>query len=115
MAKQERHGAAHTIKSWRATQHTSPHGDIVATATVDSDHPYTHQASVTRGGAGFSAGLDYTSAIGPSGINTEQFSAGPFRTQRRAQIAASSLLDRAEADKADNYRTGSKTLSYEDL
>lgn len=117
MAKQERNGAAHRITRWRPItpgDQTGPRGTTVSRRR-EGEGNYTHDLAVTQGSRGYTADIDYTSYVGHEGVYSDQFSAGPFKTQRRAEIAGGALYDRAEADTADEYKTGSDFTSAEEL
>jgi hypothetical protein len=107
----ERHGAAHRITAWRPVSGwTSSQGPIVSALNL-GEGDWQHRLEVTKHSAapGYSVSLDFTRDVNRGGIHTEQYSAGPFRTQRYAEIAGEALTNRVEAGRkaADQYRTGS--------
>lgn len=104
-----RHSPRRKADAWRPiTGQTNTKGSIVAAKYLGED-PYEHRLEVTQGRSspGFSADVDYVENVAHHGTETSQYSAGPFRTQRRAEIAAESLANRAYSGKGEMYKTGS--------
>ena len=92
-------------------------GNVVASRS-EGEGEYAHNLDVTqhRGDTGFSADLDYTRAVNQGGIETEQYQAGPYKTQRRAEIAGDALLNRAEAGKrVEDYQVGEYYESADEI
>jgi hypothetical protein len=106
----ERHGAAHRITSWKPSggNVTSMSGTLVSSRRDDIDADdysgQTHEVWQSRGG-GYSAAVEHREpAMG--GAEYTNYGAGPFKTQRRAQVAAEALGARVYRGNADNYRNG---------
>jgi len=93
-------------------------GNVVSAKSV-GEEPYAHRLEVTqhRDTPGFSVDLDYTRHVNRGGIETEQYRAGPYKTQRRAEIAGESLHERAEAEStsAADYQVGEYYESAEEI
>jgi hypothetical protein len=105
-----RHHPGRVASNWKpVTGHTNTVGNVVSNQYVGED-PYEHRLEVTQGrkSPGFSADVDYVEHVGYHGTDTSNYRAGPFRTQRRAEIAAESLHNRAESGKdLETYKVGS--------
>jgi hypothetical protein len=109
----ERHGAAHRISTTLPGGSPSPgvrkaklmggwdnkvnmsSSTLGRMTGVKSDEHY--DMSTWAGTGGHSAEVEERSG-------TQRYVAGPYRTQHRAQVAATSLTDRARTGGGDNYR-----------
>ena len=104
-----RHHPGRVASNWKpVTGHTNASGRVVSKQYQGED-PYEHRLEVTesRTAPGYTADVDYVENVAGHGTDTSQYQAGPFKTQRRAEIAAESLANRAYSGKADLYRVGS--------
>ena len=115
-----RHHPGRKASSWdpRPGNVSNSLGNVISAKSV-GEEPYAHRLEVTqhRGDAGFSVDLDYTRYVNRGGIDTEQYRAGPYKTQRRAEIAGESLHQRAEAEDASaaDYQVGEYYESAEEI
>lgn len=102
-------------ENWRPTTAiTGPMGQVVAHSGAGSDLYH----AVWQGPGGYSASVEHMRAAPqPSPYVAEQtnYVAGPFRTVERARVGSEALGRRAEAGKADRYRTSSYDLTAADL
>ena len=94
---------------------TTEHGSVIAAKEL-GEQPYQHYLEVTQeadpAGPRYGANVTYTHDVSPRyGTETASYRAGPFRTQRRAQIASESLANRAYNDDAELYKVGGYTES----
>jgi len=93
-------------------------GNVISAKSV-GEEPYSHALEVTqhRNSPGFSVDLDLTRHVNQGGIESEQYRAGPYRTQRRAEIAGDALHARAEAESetAANYQVGEYYESADEI
>ena len=129
----ERQGAAHKITAsrtqnqaehhqstqakWKPRAGSNMQGNVVS-GRYAGEEPYEHRLEVTQGrkSPGFSAGVDYVNYVGGHGTESSQLRAGPFRTQRRAEIAGDALLNRAEAGKqVEDYQIGEYHESIDEI
>jgi hypothetical protein len=106
--------------NWRPVSgQTTERGQVVSARDL-GEQPYEHYLEVTEeadpAGPRYGANVTYTHDVSPRyGIETGQYRAGPFRTQRRAEIAGESLANRAYNDKAELYKVGSYTESPDEI
>ena len=118
--KDTRNHPGRKASSWdpRPGNVTNSLGKVVSSKSV-GEEPYAHALEVTehRNSPGFSVDLDYTRGVNRGGIESEQYRAGPFKTQRRAEIAGESLHSRAEAESATaaNYQVGEYYESADEI
>ena len=129
----ERNGAAHRIththnKSdvesqppasphrWQgsAGNVTSMSGRLTASASDLDEHEMGQELSAWEGKGGHVGQVENRVPM-VGGADFETYEAGPFRTQRRAQIAAESLGARIYKGAADNYRRGTQFLSHREM
>ena len=93
-------------------------GNVVSSRS-EGEGEYAHALEVTqhRNTPGFSVDLDYTRHVNRGGIESEQYRAGPYKTQRRAEIAGDALHARAEAESASaaDYQVGEYFESADEI
>jgi hypothetical protein len=106
--------------SWRPVSgQTNERGQVVSARDL-GEQPYEHYLEVTQeadpAGPRYGANVTYTHDVSPTyGVETGQYRAGPFRTQRRAEMASESLANRAYNDKAELYKVGGYTESPDEI
>jgi hypothetical protein len=98
---------------------TTQHGRVIS-AREEGEQPYQHYLEVTEeadpAGPRYGANVSVTHDVSPRyGIETGQYRAGPFRTQRRAEIASESLANRAYSGKGEMYKIGGYTESPDEI
>lgn len=106
--------------NWRPVSgQTTERGQVVSARDL-GEQPYEHYLEVTEeadtAGPRYGANVTYTHDVSPRyGVETGQYRAGPFRTQRRAEVASESLANRAYNDKAELYKVGGYTESPDEI
>lgn len=115
-----RHHPGRKAANWqpRPGNVSNSRGNVIASRS-EGEGEYTHNLEVTQhssGSPGFSADLDLVRSVNRGGIETEQYQAGPYKTQRRAEIAGDALLNRAEAGKrVEDYQIGEYYESADEI
>lgn len=129
----ERNGAAHRIVQTHAKGDVqsqppaSPHrwhpsagnvtsmsGKLTGTASDLDEHDMGQERTTWANPQGHVAQVENrVPMIG--GADFETYEAGPFRTQRRAQVAAEALGSRIYKGAADPYRRGTQFLSHAEM
>jgi hypothetical protein len=129
----ERNGASHRVMHTHAKSDVesqppaSPHrwkgsagnvtsmaGTLTGTASDLDEHEMGQELSTWAGKSGHVAQVENRVPM-VGGADFETYEAGPFRTQRRAQIAAEALGSRIYKDAADPYRRGTQFLSHAEM
>lgn len=116
-----RHSPQRKAESWkpRPGNVTTEHGAVIS-ARDQGEEPYQHYLEVTEeatpAGPRYGANVNYTHDVSPRyGVETAQYRAGPFRTQRRAEIASESLANRAYSGKGEMHKVGGYTESIDEI
>ncbi len=131
----ERNGASHRIVHTHAAKGdterqppASPHrwsgspgnvssmlGTLTGTATDLDEHDMGQEMTTWAGrGGGHVAQVEHREGA-YGGADFTHYEAGPFKTQRRAQVAAESLGSRIYKGAADPYRRGTQFLSHAEM